>query len=176
MASFYGSGGCCSSGGDGVTDYNALINKPIINLTGNTTSPVTLSQLYYGEYLIKGSYTYTIKDPTIRPIGYLLYVSITQDSSTGKKIAKFESFEDGTWYMHTVIFNENETCVENKFTFDKSEGLFFVNENDLPVKGKEKILYITETKIYQWKNNQYVNLSSAEGSGGDGSNPQWGTF
>ena len=53
--SFFGGGKGDSGGsGGGVTNYNALSNKPVINLSGN---PVVLSILSTGVYNVLGTWT-----------------------------------------------------------------------------------------------------------------------
>jgi hypothetical protein len=60
MGSFYGSW----SGGNGTSagtfNYNELENIPIKNLVGTSTSPINLSELVAGEYLLKGNFEYNI--------------------------------------------------------------------------------------------------------------------
>lgn len=57
VATLNGGGG--GTGGDGVTDYNLLNNKPVINITGN---PVIISSLATGVYNIDGTWAVTAND------------------------------------------------------------------------------------------------------------------
>lgn len=59
MPFFTGGGGNSGGGGTGVTDYNQLSNRPVINLTGDN---VVISQLTTGVYNIKGTWKITEDD------------------------------------------------------------------------------------------------------------------
>lgn len=164
MSSFYGNYG--GSGGGSISDYNELLNKPIKILVGTDISPVVLNNLEYGEYLVKGSYVYTNKDTNIKKPSYQYYISIFEDVITKRKIAKFETVEDSIYYIYTITFKEDDTCLEDKLSIQKSQGIIFVGEQNLPSQGTESILYVTEEHIYQWKNEEYVSMNE----------PQWGSF
>lgn len=164
MSSFYGNYGG-SGGGGSVSDYNELLNKPIKILVGTDISPIVLNNLEYGEYLIKGSYVYTNKDTNIKKPS-CQYISIFEDAIIKRKIAKFETVEDSIYYIYTITFKEDDTCLEDKLSIQKSQGIIFVGEQNLPSQGTESILYVTEEHIYQWKNGEYVSINE----------PQWGSF
>lgn len=59
MSFFPSGGGSSGGGGTGVTDYNQLSNRPVINLTGDN---VVISQLTTGIYNIKGTWKITDDD------------------------------------------------------------------------------------------------------------------
>lgn len=59
MSFFPSGGGSSGGGGTGVTDYNQLSNRPVINLTGDN---VVISQLTTGVYNIKGTWKITEDD------------------------------------------------------------------------------------------------------------------
>ena len=85
-----------------------------------------------------------------------------------------------------VLFNENQRLslaypIEGLFYFVKEtnvlwrydgnyqwvqltsppkENIIFLNYNELPSQGKEKVLYITEKTTYQWKNDAYIELGA----------------
>lgn len=166
MSSFYGNYGGGGSGEGSISNYDELLNKPIKNLVGTEASPIILNNLDYGEYLVKGSYIYTSKDTNVKKPSYQYYISILEDPITKKKIAKFETVEDSIFYIYTITFKENNTCVEDKLSIQKSQGIIFIGEQDLPSQGTESILYITEEHIYQWRNGEYVSMNE----------PQWGNF
>lgn len=108
-------------GGGGTTNYNDLINKPVINKTGTESSPIILNTLGYGEYIITGNFVYTNKDNTLKGGSFPTYISILQDGITLKKIAKYETFEDGIYYINTVSFNDDETCLIDKISIINSQ-------------------------------------------------------
>lgn len=108
-------------GGGGTTNYNDLINKPVINKTGTESSPIILNTLGYGEYIITGNFVYTNKDNTLKGGSFPTYISILQDGITLKKIAKYETFEDGIYYINTVSFNDDETCLIDKISIIDSQ-------------------------------------------------------
>lgn len=108
-------------GGGDTTNYNDLINKPVINKTGTESSPIILNTLGYGEYIITGNFVYTNEDNTLKGGSFPTYISILQDGITLKKIAKYETFEDGIYYINTVSFNDDETCLIDKISIINSQ-------------------------------------------------------
>lgn len=62
---FWSGGSSGGGGGGGTTDYNALANAPVKNLTG---SPVVISTLSSGVYNIDGTWAIT-EDDTPRETG-----------------------------------------------------------------------------------------------------------
>lgn len=166
MSSFYGNYGGISSGSNGTSDYNDLLNKPIINIVGTTQSPIILNTLNYGEYMIKGSFIYTKKDSNIKTISFQNYILISKDEVTLKKLAKYETFEDGQYYIYIIYFNENDTCLQDKIPITKSGGIIFLSEKELPSEGVESVLYVTEKSMYQWKDDNFIDMNI----------PQWGNF
>lgn len=70
---FSGGGSGSGGGGGGVTSYDALTNKPVINLSG---SPVIISTLDTGVYNIDGTWAMTSDDPARETLkDDLFYVS-----------------------------------------------------------------------------------------------------
>lgn len=120
MGSFYGNGGWTSNntGGSGTTNYNDLTNQPIVNLIGTESSPVTLNELEYGIYLIKGSYRYNAIDE-IKQSSSPLSIQIFADSATGNKAAKFEVMENQELIIITVYYSDDE-FIEDRFAINDS--------------------------------------------------------
>lgn len=171
MGSFYGNYSVSGDGGGGTSNYNDLTNKPITNLTGTDSKPIVLGDLFTGEYLIKGTYIYNKSDENKKET-LLLHVSVSLDEVTKERVCKFEKCEDGTWFMYVVIIRTDDYLV-NKYSFSKpSNNILFVAQSELPLKGVEEVLYITEKAIYQWRDNDYILLAASEGS----IDPVWGTF
>jgi len=155
MSSFYGAGG------------NAVVNvnggdSSFTTLTGTESSPIVLNTLDYGNYLIEGYYVYTANDTDVKFVSYQMLVTIMEDSITSYKVAKFETCEDGVFYIYTITFYDDETCLQDKQSFVKSEGVIFLSEADLSSTGVSGVLYVTETTIYQWSDDDqcYVDLGS----------------
>lgn len=165
MSSFYGNYSV-GGGTGGTSDYNQLLNKPFTNLIGDSSSPIIFETLDFGNYMVKGSFIYVAGDPNVKETSYLNYVEILQDSASNKKVAKYETFEDGKYYIYTIYFNEDGTCVVDKILINKSEGLVFLKDADLPQEGIEHVLYVTEKTIYQWNEDHYVDMNT----------PSWGVF
>jgi hypothetical protein len=163
MSSFYGTYNGTSGGTGGTSDYNDLLNKPFTNIVGTSTSPINLSNLDYGNYIIKGSYIYHKNDLNVKS-AKILNVEILQDSSSSRKVAKFETIENNTFYIYLIYFNEDGTCLIDRTPIKKSEGVIFIDEENLPTTGSEEVLYITEKTIYQWKDNDYIDMNA----------PHWG--
>ena len=116
--------------------------------------------------MVKGSFIYVAGDTAIKEASYLNYIEILQDSASKKKVAKYETFEDGKYYIYTVYFNGDGTCVVDKILINKSEGLVFLKEEEMPQEGVESVLYVTEKTIYQYKDGNFIDMNA----------PQWGTF
>lgn len=165
MSSFYGNYSV-GEGGTGTSDYNQLLNKPFIQLVGTIQSPIVLNTLDFGNYLIKGSFIYTKLDTDMKEFKSKNYVEIFNDSVSQKKVAKYETFENSICYIYTIEFNNDDTCLRNKYSIVKSDGVLFIDESDLPKTGSEGVLYITERTIYQWRNNEYIDMNA----------PRWDTF
>lgn len=121
MGSFYGHGWCTGGGesGGGTTDYNDLSNKPIVNLTGTESSPVTFSDLEYGNYLIKGFYRYSANDESKQSIS--LSVIITQDQESDDKVAKFEVIENQEVIVIAVFYDKDGSFIESRFALGSGE-------------------------------------------------------
>ena len=116
MSSFYGNvsiGG--SSGEGGTSNYNELINLPIKNLIGTDSSPIIISNLNYGNYLIKGSYKYNsnselLKEDTFKNI------QVFKDETSQNKIAKFEVFENKEYYIITLTYENDGNFIEDRLS------------------------------------------------------------
>lgn len=147
-------------GGGGTTNYNDLINKPVINKTGTESSPIILNTLGYGEYIITGNFVYTNKDNTLKGGSFPTYISILQDGITLKKIAKYETFEDGIYYINTVSFNDDETCLIDKISIINSQEIL------AGVANIEAYLGITTDVLglsVDYENKTYTRLAGAVG-------------
>lgn len=116
MSSFYGNAGIIVGGGDGsgTNDYNELKNLPFKNITGTTLSPIDFSVLNYGNYVLQGKYTYG--DTEVQDALAAKIVQVFQDTQTGKRIVKFELFEEDTYYVVSLIYNSDGTYVEEKYS------------------------------------------------------------
>lgn len=122
MGSFYGHGWGTGNGegGSGTSNYNDLSNKPIVNLLGTESSPVNLSDLEYGNYLIKGFYRYSASDENRQSIS--LSVSVSQDTASDDKVAKFEVIENQEVIVITVFYSNDGTFVESRFALGGNSG------------------------------------------------------
>lgn len=160
--------GAIEVSGDVTTDYDKLLNTPVKNVAGTAETPIILNTLDYGSYVLSGSYLYTSKDSTVKTISYKTNIQIYQDAVSQRKVAKFENIEDSIFYIYTIYFNDDETCLQDKLQISNSSqtGVLFVKEADLPATGVEGILYVTEQNLYQYTTDGYVNMNSL----------QWGTF
>lgn len=161
MGSFYGSGG--------IVNYNQLTNKPITQLTGTESEPIILNTLNYGEYLIDGYFVYTSLDTVLKGSNlHPTYISIMMDDRTLRKAAHYETFESEVYFLYHVYFKNDETCVLDKITINKTHGLIFLDESEFPQPGVEGVLYISKENIYQWNDDeeQYIQLNS----------PKWGSI
>lgn len=163
MSSFYGSyGGTGGGTSGGTSNYNDLLNKPLINITGLSTSPIVLNTLNYGCYMITGSFIYTEKDTDVKTVSYQNYIEIKQDTVSGRKVAVFSTFENGEYFVYNIYFNDDETCLQDKILIKQSDGgIIFLKEEDLPsITGVESKLYVTELAIYQWKDGKWLNMNA----------------
>lgn len=113
MGSFYGNV-VIGGSGSGVSSYDELSNRPIINLIGTETSPTILYELDYGIYLLKGSYKYTTNDETKQTTQ--LMIQIFQDEVTNQKVAKFEKFENQDLIVYTVSYDDATTFNEDRLS------------------------------------------------------------
>lgn len=155
-----------TGGSGGTTNYNKLLNTPITNIVGTTDEPIVLNTLDYGNYMLSGSFIYTSQDTDIKTINYKSIVQIYQDSVSSRKVAKFENFEDSKFYIYNIYFNDDETCLQDKILVTNQSAILFVKEADLPTQGTEGVLYVTESSLYQYTEDGYVNMGG----------PQWGSF
>ena len=105
MSSFYGNSGY-NSGGSGVTDYNELSNKPIINRVGTQENPIVFSGLGYGEYCITGYYKQDDLDD-LHNTENAVQVAILKDQQTHFKVIKYQTVELGVIFVHTIAYGSN---------------------------------------------------------------------
>lgn len=115
--SFYGGGYIVVNGGsEGSSNYNDLVNIPIVNLTGTSMQPVIFSELTFGNYIVTGYRRYNQND-----IVYLeatpTYVQVFEDDVTLKKVVRTEIFENGEYYMVALIYEDDGTYSTKKFSF-----------------------------------------------------------
>lgn len=150
-------------GSGGTTNYNKLLNIPIENIEGDSSSPLVLEDLDYGMYNLTGYFHYTSADTVDRILPYTTLVKVKQDTQTSRKVASFETFEDNSFYVYNIYFNGDGTCLQDKVKV--SNGMDFLEEASLPAQGEEGKLYITEDAIYQWRDGAYQSLTS-----------QWSSF
>lgn len=114
MASFYGNAGTISGGGSsGTNNYNELKNLPFKNLTGTSMNPVDFSVLAYGNYVLQGKYVY---GENVYEVLAPKIVQVFQDTETGNRIIKFETFEDNTYYVTSLIYNSDGSFLEEKYS------------------------------------------------------------
>lgn len=97
--SFFPGGGDGGGGSGGTTNYNALSNKPVTNLTGN---PIIIAELATGLYNIDGTWAITSDDtPKATLKDDLFYVSnengeVKLTWITASKINTYSVPEGGT--------------------------------------------------------------------------------
>lgn len=116
MSSFYGNvsiGG--SSGEGGTSNYNELINLPIKNLIGTDSSPIIISNLNYGNYLIKGSYKYNSNSKLLKE-DIFKNIQVFKDETSQNKIAKFEVFENKEYYIITLTYENDGNFIEDRLS------------------------------------------------------------
>ena len=119
--SFYGGGCVIVNGSGGSSNYNDLMNVPIVNLTGTSMQPVIFSELAFGNYIVTGYRQYNQND-----IVYLeatpTYVQVFEDDVTLKKVVRTEIFENGEYYMVALIYEDDGTYSTKKFSFATGGG------------------------------------------------------
>lgn len=162
MSSFYGIGVIADESG-GTTNYNELENRPITNLTG--ILPVDFSSLDVGVYNVTGNYKYSAEDDT-HTWSEPNMVYIFKDTVTGKKVLRFDVYEDGARYTITLVYDEDSTYTLSKYAYgmvsaDSVEGL--------PATGDKSQIYTTKDGIYVWDGEKYRKL-------GEDSDPTWGAI
>ena len=113
--SFYG-GGCIVSGGaGGSSDYRDLVNVPVQVLKGTNVQPIIFSELDYGNYLFSGNYMYN-RDSAIFIESTPTNIHVFQDETTMKKIVRLEQFENSEYFMVALIYEEDDSYTEKKFS------------------------------------------------------------
>ena len=170
MGSFYGNV-VIGGGGGGISNYNELTNKPIINLTGLTA--INLSTLNEGLYNVKGNYIYNAADTKVKTFASprLLQV-LLDDSVTDAKNIVFEYFENGRHFAKIIHCYADGTYKEEVYAYDHTVSAD--KESDLPETGDPSMLYSTSEGVFVWSEDaqDYVQLGKPEASGGS----SWGTM
>ena len=144
--SFYGGGCVVVNGGGGSSNYNDLMNVPIVNLTGTSMQPVVFSELTFGNYIVAGYRRYNQND-TVYLETTPTYVQVFEDDVTLKKIVRTELFENGEYYMVALIYEDDGTYSTKKFSFSTSGGSGEVIIPD-EVLNKTKEEAVIESKQY----------------------------
>ena len=144
--SFYGGGCVVVNGGGGSSNYNDLMNVPIVNLTGTSMQPVVFSELAFGNYIVAGYRRYNQND-TVYLETTPTYVQVFEDDVTLKKIVRTEVFENGEYYMVALIYEDDGTYSTKKFSFSTSGGSGEVIIPD-EVLNKTKEEAVTESRLY----------------------------
>lgn len=111
MTSFYGGGGLASGSG-GSSSYDDLTGAPLKKLE-SSESPIILSELSDGLYSITGVYFYT-PDGLEQPAVIDKLIQVERDTLTNSKIVKFDSFEDGKYYIVTLTCKADGTVITDK--------------------------------------------------------------
>ena len=119
--SFYGGGCVVVNGGGGSSNYNDLMNVPIVNLTGTSMQPVVFSELAFGNYIVAGYRRYNQND-TVYLETTPTYVQVFEDDVTLKKIVRTEVFENSEYYMVALIYEDDGTYSTKKFSFSTGGG------------------------------------------------------
>lgn len=161
MSSFYGIG-VIADEDRGTTNYNELDNRPIINLTG--ILPVDFSSLDVGVYNVTGNYKYGADDTT-KTWDAPNMVYVFKDTVTGKKVLRFDVYEDGARYTLTLVYEDDGTYIISKYSY----GLVSADSvADLPAVGDKSQIYTTKDGIYVWDGQEYKQLGNSD--------PNWGTI
>lgn len=144
--SFYGGGCVVVNGSGGSSNYNDLINVPIVNLTGTSMQPVVFSELTFGNYIVTG-YRRCNQNDTVYLETTPTYVQVFEDDVTLKKIVRTEIFENGEYYMVALIYEDDGTYSTKKFSFSigGGSGEVIIPEEVLN-QTKEKA--VTESRLY----------------------------
>jgi len=161
LSSFYGIG-VIADEDRGTTNYNELDNRPIINLTG--ILPVDFSSLDVGVYNVTGNYKYGADDTT-KTWDAPNMVYVFKDTVTGKKVLRFDVYEDGARYTLTLVYEDDGTYIISKYSY----GLVSADSvADLPAVGDKSQIYTTKDGIYVWDGQEYKQLGNSD--------PNWGTI
>ena len=141
MSSFYGQGTSISNGsGNGTFNYDELLNKPIKNLRGIDSTPIVFSELEPGNYTFIGNYKFSQNDEEAKINNIPRVLQIYKDDIKNTLIAKFESFENGEYYVTSIIYNEDGTYTEEKYSPYQD---FTEDITDM----KEQVINITNNNI-----------------------------
>lgn len=164
MSSFYGSGFYGGSGGGSSSGGGST------TLTGTQDSPIILSTLEEGYYIIEGYYTYTEEDNIFKTQEGGLSVCITTDETNDQKVGIWESYNNSTLYVNIIAFEANgEYDIDKIALRDSGQGgdSNIIFTNILPAIGEEDVLYVTTTSIFRYVDDDYIDLTSESA---------WGSF
>lgn len=144
----------------GVTDYNTLGNKPILNIIGTLDDPIVISDLDGGIYSIKGRYKIATSDITtyINPNPNLFIVDKNENGIFIKKISSNEIID---YVVTDQIIKTNKIVTEEYLKENGYATTAYVDEKiaalDILVKEEtdsyiasvveEKVDAILDTKI-----------------------------
>ena len=106
-ASFYPNWYNGGGGGGSTTDYNKLINKPVVELTGTEQVPDIISALDYGNYLVKGYFKFDIDQEEVQNFDPSNSILISRDKHTKKKTFSYTIIKNNVPYMVIGVFNED---------------------------------------------------------------------
>lgn len=116
MSSFYGQSTLSIESGDsGTFNYDELFNKPIKNLKGTNSTPINISTLESGNYTLIGDYIFSQEDE-VKTSSTPRILQIYKDEIKNTLIAKFETFENGEYLITSIIYNEDGTYIEEKYS------------------------------------------------------------
>lgn len=95
-------------------DYNSLENTPVINLTGTAEAPINFQRLGYGNYVIAGNYIYSDTDNELKTAANAFLIEVVDDNITMNKVVKIEDYEDGEYFIETLIYTADGEIVKQK--------------------------------------------------------------
>lgn len=141
---FGGSYGNAGSGGQNITSYNQLTDIPLKNLTGNTSTPLILSNLQPGIYKILGNYSATnnSKNFTTGASGDIFIIcseSVMQLASNG--VTMFDIKSDGSCATTTYTTKED---ISNEILEELNTGSLNLEIQNIV---NQKLSYATDVDI-----------------------------
>lgn len=100
------------------TSYNDFQDKPITNLNGESqNTPVDISTLSNGLYNVSGYYRLSAESSIEFVEDNHIIFEIMTDIATDKKVAKYETIENGKTLVHTVTYNSLTGEIETNNSF-----------------------------------------------------------
>lgn len=170
MGSFYGNYSIGGGGSGGTFNYDELLNKPIVNLTGLPDNPIDLSNLQPGEYLLRGYYKYNSSGGEEIEYTDFLKLTVVQDSITQQKNIFYVTTENNKYIIYLITYDENniDYLITNPSMGNEGTKIVFVDS--LEEMGDPEVLYVYDNNIYQWKDDQYVGMTNKSDVG------LWGTI